>query len=499
VEVEGLPYHSLYDPQREARKIYAAEPIEKADVILHFGWGLGYSGEVLRERLKPSAHVLVFEPDEELYKLFSDQPGSQNVLQDGRFKFVVGSQSCQFFDDWGLDACQETDEFLWLTWPVAYQIHGNLADNLRKNFKIRLRDRAANLLTHFNNGRLYFDNVLANLEYQKAPDAGHLFGQFKNVPLVIVSAGPSLDRNIRELRGKESRCLILAVDTALRPLLAAGVVPHAVVIADPTELNARHVAGAVPESTYLIAEQAVHVSALRLASRRFLFGLGLFPDSLFSKFGFGKSKLQVWGSVATAALDLACKMGANPVIFAGQDFAYSWGRDYASHTIFDGNPFNAVAAGPHRYTDIWGREVRTTETLIAYRDFVVKRIHQTPGVRFINATEGGILTEAVEILSLRDALDQCCRKDLDIRFPGRPSKGLPIAFEQGVSAISHLADVLRSGSRSCGCFDAYLELTAKEALLMGDRAAVNESILSGRRACEEICRTHAEGRAAPAH
>ncbi len=62
-----LSYHSPYNPQREAAKFYRVEPIEKSDVILHFGWGLGYSGAVLRERLKPSARVLVFEPDEELY------------------------------------------------------------------------------------------------------------------------------------------------------------------------------------------------------------------------------------------------------------------------------------------------------------------------------------------------------------------------------------------------------------------------------------------------
>ena len=114
---------------------------------------------------------------------------------------------------------------------------------------------------------MYFENVLANFEYQSDPDTGKLFEHFKDVPLVIVSAGPSLDRNIRDLRGMENRCFLLAVDTALRPLLAAGIVPHAVIIADPTELNARHVAGVVPESTYLIAEQAVHISALRTASR----------------------------------------------------------------------------------------------------------------------------------------------------------------------------------------------------------------------------------------
>jgi hypothetical protein len=497
VEVDGVPYHNPYNPQREALMFYRSHPVENADVVLHFGWGLGYGAQILQERLKKSARVIVFEPDEELFKFSLGQIDNHTVFLDTRFQFVVGSRVRQFFDNWTL-GCQETDQFLWLTWPAAYQAHAVLADSLRESFQKGLRDRAANLLTHFQNGSLYFQQVLANLEYQGDADAGALFGRFKNVPLVIVSAGPSLDRNVRELQGMEDRCFILAVDTALRPLLASGITPHAVIIADPTELNARHIAGVMPESAYLIAEQGVHTSALRSASRRFLFGLGLFPDSLFAKYGFGKSTLQVWGSVATAALDIACKMRANPIIFTGQDFAYSWDRDYASHTIFHGAPFDARRAGRCRATDIWGREVHTTENLIAYRDFFVRRIRQTPGIRFINATEGGILTEAAEILSLRDALNQACPVEIDIRFPAG-GWAPQAALEMRVSAISHLAEVLSSGTRNCKCFDEFLDLTAKEALLRRDDDAVNRSILSGWRVCEEFCQTHAEGRVAPAH
>lgn len=493
VEVGGVPYHSPYNPRREVQEFYRSQPLEGADVVLHFGWGLGYSGDILRDRTKKSARIVVFEPDEELFKYTLGQIDNQRVFQDPRFQFVVGPRVCRFFDNWNLEGCQETDQFLWLNWPAAYQTHSTVADSLKENFRKSLRDRAANLLTHFQNGRLYFEQVLANFDFQRDPDAGTLFGRFKNLPLVIVSAGPSLDRNVRELRGIENRCLILAVDTALRPLLASGITPHAVIIADPTELNARHIAGAVPDSTYLIAEQAVHTSALQSSSRRFIFGLGLFPDALFAKFGFAKSSLQVWGSVATAALDLACKMGANPIIFAGQDCAYSWNRDYASHTIFDGRPFDAGVAGRLRVKDIWGREVPTTENLIAYRDFLVRRIRQTRGVRFINATEGGILAEAVEILSLRDALHQVCSKKIDIRFP----KVVPPSAD--LKAISHLAEVLHSRSRKCTCLDAFLELTAKEAVLRHDDEAVNRSILSGWRLCEEFCRADAEGRAASAH
>jgi hypothetical protein len=215
---------------------------------------------------------------------------------------------------------------------------------------------------------------------------------------------------------------------------------------------------------------------LQAASRRFLFGLGLFPDSLFAKFGFAKSSLQVWGSVATAALDLACKMGANPIIFTGQDFGYSWDRDYASNTIFEGNNFSAVIGGTHRAMDIWGREVRTTENLIAYRDYFVRKMRQTAGPRFINATEGGILTESVEILSLKDALVQSCRQELNVGSVlsecHRPSRS-------SAAALEHLEHVLQSRTADCGCLAGFLELTAKEAVLKQDGEALNKSILWG--------------------
>jgi hypothetical protein len=485
VEVAGAPYHSSYNPSREAQKFYGPYDIEKADVIFHFGWGLGYAGDALRRRLKPSGQVIIFEPDEEVFSLWRTHADNA-ILRDPRFKFVVGGRVWQFFDEWTMDGYRETDHFLWLVWPAARQLHGGAATSLQQKFTTRLRDRAANLLTHFQNGRMYFDQALTNFGYQVEPGAGLLFGRFRNVPLVIVSAGPSLDRNVRELRGMEDHCFILAVDTALRPLLAAGVVPHAVIIADPTELNARHVAEVMPESTYLIAEQAVHSLALRSAKRRFLFGLGLFPDPLFAKFGFAKSVLQVWGSVATAALDLAWRMEANPIIFAGQDFGYSWDRDYARHTMFDGREFNVAAGGAHRAEDIWGRNIWTTENLIAYRDFVIRRIKSISNVRFINATEGGILKEGVEILSLRDALYQSCKRKIDIAaILGGCYRPGPIK----IAAIEHLCSVLKTATRDCGCLDGFLELTAKQALLKGDDEGVSQTLLWGLAACERLCRT----------
>ena len=178
VEINGVPYHSAYDPRREAQKFYGQYTIEKADVILHFGWGLGYCAEILEQRMGPAARVIVFEPDEELFRLYSSQPDNQAALKDPRFQFVVGSRICHFFDQWVFDGCQETDNFLWLIWPGAHESHAVTEASLMESFRIRLRDRAANLLTHFQNGKTYFENVLTNSRYQCDADAGSLFGRF---------------------------------------------------------------------------------------------------------------------------------------------------------------------------------------------------------------------------------------------------------------------------------------------------------------------------------
>lgn len=473
VEVDGLPYHSAYDPEGECRKFYSALSLEKVDVVLHFGWGLGYSGAVLQQRLKPSARILVLEPDEDLFKLFCSETKNAHLLKDERFQFVVGDQARRFFDTWNLNQCQENDNFLWIEWPAAARLQPELANSLKASFRTQLRDTAANLLTHFQNGKTYFTNAIANFRYAADPVAGRLFNKFTGVPLVLVSAGPSLDRNIRYLAGLESRCFILAVDTALRPLLAAGIIPHAVVMADPSALNARHVIGAMPPETFLIAEQAVDPAAMAAASKRFLFSVGVYPDSLFREFDLPRTPIEVWGSVATAALNLACDFGCNPIIMAGQDFAYSWGRDYASHTIYHNDVFEAHSPRFVHVPDVWGRMVPTTENLVAYRDYFVRRFRATQGIRFINATEGGILSEGVELLPLRDAIYQACGPTLPIR---QTLEDCHKVQQRSLDLKGHLQLVLSSRSTRCGCLDGFLELVAKEALMKRDAAGIESAI-----------------------
>ncbi|HET9371990.1 MAG TPA: 6-hydroxymethylpterin diphosphokinase MptE-like protein, partial [Vicinamibacterales bacterium] len=69
-------------------------------------------------------------------------------------------------------------------------------------------------------------------------NAAALAGLFPGMPAVVVAAGPSLDRNIHDLAVVKDRAIVIACDTAARPLTSVGVEPDLIVASDPSRANA---------------------------------------------------------------------------------------------------------------------------------------------------------------------------------------------------------------------------------------------------------------------
>ena len=65
--------------------------------------------------------------------------------------------------------------------------------------------------------------------------------------------------------------------------------------------------------------------------------------------------------------------------------------------------------------DILGRPVETTTLFMSFKIMLEDLIKQSPA-RIINATEGGLGLLGTEIMTLRDALDDCCPAEpIDIK------------------------------------------------------------------------------------
>jgi hypothetical protein len=282
------------------------------------------------------------------------------------------------------------------------------------------------------------------------------------------------------LRSQEDRILILSTDTALKPLLAAGVEPHFVLTGDPSELNFRHLESARLLNALLVVEATAYPQVFtQFAGRTVACTYDRSTLANLTDLLGTKGKLRAWGSVATMALDFALTLGCAPIIFIGQDLAYTDGRIYCSGVSFENEWFQGVAdpgewrkrcqdlrAGSKTVimVDIFGRKVETTDKLAAYWNWISAEIGRHPEVEFINATEGGILRDGVTIMSLREALHRKCSERRSF------AEVIRQRFGQNHSAVAggaaNLLIQLKSESRQIRrCLSRGLELCRQELAL----------------------------------
>jgi hypothetical protein len=401
--------HSQRDPITEADHLIAPafESIEPALIVV-IGLGLGYVLDAL-ERRSSRTKVLALEPVPASLRPMLARRDWSAWLNQGRLRLLVAPDYSGASDAWqDFDADASTP-------PII--VHPVLAHHITDGV-VRARtvvDRIvfgarSNLNARQRNAGRYLINTLKNLPViAREGNAGTLFDAFKGIPAIVASAGPSLDRNMPWLREFQDRAILIAADTALRPLLGAGIEPHLAVGLDPSEANGRHLTNLPePSRTWLVAEGSMDpVVFEQFEGRTFIFKVSNHhPWPWLGGLGIERDTLRAWGSVATSAFDLALKMGCDPIIFAGQDLAYTDGRPYCRGTtnedawaaqVADGNELPDVWARmlgqPEARTvdDISGNGVVTMPQLVAFRDWFVEQISRLDRRTVINATGGGIL------------------------------------------------------------------------------------------------------------
>ena len=92
------------------------------------------------------------------------------------------------------------------------------------------------------NGRRTLENVARNLPCGTPPPPGpiRLKDAYKGYPALVVSAGPSLRKNKHLIQlDPVGRCVIIAVQTTLKPLLEIGVEPDFVTALDYHDICTR--------------------------------------------------------------------------------------------------------------------------------------------------------------------------------------------------------------------------------------------------------------------
>jgi hypothetical protein len=386
--------HSRYDPAAEAWRFILDKGVKEGDRTLVYGFGLGYHIRELLKLVGKAGRVDVIEPNTELFREVMQHIDLSGFLTDNRLNLVLDN-------DFGRVAGKAAGLLAELQGRLL--IHRpslELTPDYARPLKQALLEWQVKQDTVVRYAGLLDENLRQNRELiKKLPGVTRFLRGFDGVPAMLVAAGPSLDKGIGHIRDLQHRCLVVAVGTALKPLLASGVEPDLVVITDPHPMVEKQISG-VSTKAPLAAFPTVHPGILAgypgpviIACQRGMDGTEKIAAET------GEELIDTGGSVATAALDITLRMGCSPILFAGLDLGYVQGKTHAAGTMHEGLVINDDQH-LQEIPDNRKSTLKAPLNLTIYRKWIEGRIEKAgPGPKFFNLSAEGALIKGAHYIT----------------------------------------------------------------------------------------------------
>lgn len=423
----GVLVHSLYNPVQEAKRKIEALDLNKNTMIVVFGIGLGYHLLELKNSISSNSRVVVIENSIDVFNNIMQNVDITEILEDRRFSFLIGlhpEQILYYFSD----ILKST-----LTFFLASTIQFMTMSYYEKVFPAFPRDMSRDIIKMILNSWHCLGNSPAdtlqglvqnfkNIDVAiENPGIDQIKGRYKNKPAIIVSAGPSLDKNVDLLKEVEGKALIIATDATLRGLTKRGIKPDAVVSLERVFVYEQ----LLKDRDYEIPKEVVWAGPPLIQSEVFeefksnkkliCYKAGEPVNTWIDKNIGGKGTVVMGNNVAHTALGIALKLGANPIAFIGQDLAFSKeGETHGTDISKEVKVMTKVYTMPEDIVYLEDYEGAPIKSTVTWKTFLIgfeKTFMDNKDIVFIDATEGGAYIKGTKIMTLRDVIDKYIKNE----------------------------------------------------------------------------------------
>lgn len=398
--------HSRYEPIKEARRTIDSQlaGYDSFQKVIVYGFGCGHHIRELLKRVDPDVEVEILETNVPFFYELLKKDDFQDIFKDKRIKLKVTQQVNKVLSSFQLsDNCRSA--------VVIHEPSLRLIPENLNEFREALEKFRIHIATMNNFSTLLKENFMLNISLNDA-SIGSFINKFEDTPIVMVSAGPSLEKNIHLLHEVKKHSLICCVGTALKPLLNCGVQPDFFMMIDPSERVFEQLEGLCHLDIPLFYLSTVNYNVLfRYKGPKFIVYQEGYPLAEQTALKQNVPVIRSGGSVATALFDLLLKFNFSPVCLVGQDLAYT---NYQTHVRGAHNfkEFKNVAKELIYVTNFdLSDKVPTSKQLLVYRDWFTKRALSEKRPLY-NATEGGAFIEGFEHIHLNDFIEKVRHIDI---------------------------------------------------------------------------------------
>ncbi|MDH4027509.1 MAG: DUF115 domain-containing protein [Nitrospirota bacterium] len=425
---EEINIHSAEDPAACANQaVDLLGKIEKEGIIVLFGFGLGYFAEEIFKKFEKGHLLLIYEVMPEMFKLALKVRDLSILLNSDRVKIVLGENA----DNYSVIHLYHQHIINGKFWVIEHKPSVKLNPDRYENFFRRLKEEKnlveTGISTVIGRGKEFMDAFFTNIpSIMRRPGVLGLKDAFKGCKAIVVSAGPSLDKNVHLLKKLKGKAVIIATGGALPTLLSSDIFPDMVVEIDPASENIEDKFQDIP-----VLKHVPFISLVQYTPEL----LKLYPGPLFMNSALGniaflwmdntwedKGNIECFGgSVAHLAFATAEYIGADVIALVGQDLSFTGDR---AHTVgYSDDLDRRLKAGIEKgqrniagsmiVKDIFDEEVFTLNQFITFKTSFENRIRQF-GRTIINATENGLLIEGAVNMRLADFIDEYCSDSQEV-------------------------------------------------------------------------------------
>lgn len=405
--------NSIYRPVEEARKWvnqYKFQNLE--NLISMYGFGNGTFARAVLEKLGDGDIFLIYEPSADIFWHVINNYDITDILAHPRITIAVEKvNEFEFHNEIRrFMSIKNIRDQIICVYSQYDKIFPESCIMFWKELKDTYYSTKANINTEIFFGKRFIDNTLSNMKYLHNSYTLLELKEIlpKDVPAMIIAAGPSVAKQINVIRNAKGHAVIIAVDRILEFLLDSGVIPDYVVTLDPIK-PVKYFSERTDIKIPLICFQEANSEILdRHKGIKIICNCSSYLEKIYLNLKKKPPRTISGTSVATLAFSICVELEYKNIILVGQDLAYDGER---SHT---GDAEERYGTNKDLMVeDINGNLIRSRfdwkEFIVWYQDFLTIN----PDLNVIDAKDKGAKIKGTTVMSLQEALDKYCINEFD--------------------------------------------------------------------------------------
>jgi Uncharacterized protein conserved in bacteria len=402
---------SKYSVQREIDKfVSSVGDIKENEIIIVFGLATGEHILKLLNLINSNNKILIIEPNDGILKVIKELESYKSVIKDKRINIVFSNNKqsvnlAKIFGEYNVMPIR----------LVEYSNYGKLFVDEFNNFVSLLKSFLRETIIRINSesalNKIWFNCYMNNIKYMiEGISINHLHNLFKNKTAIIVSAGPSLSKNITMLKELQDKAVIICGGRTLRPLINLGVNADFVCVADEGETAYKLIKDNLSCSIPLIFYEGTNDRIVKEYTGFKIFYTN--DKSINNILAMDVRSLGYGGSVAHTSIALAQHLGCKNIILMGQDCAFTSDKQYGEYSISSMDEEIREEKDLFCVEDIYGGLVKTNTLLDSFKHRIEQMIEVFSNINFVNSTEGGANINGTEVITLKEAGIKYLREEI---------------------------------------------------------------------------------------